>query len=101
MSVRMSRGLPGLRSGVGPDEPLVGHPEVEAVAVDLSDHHGRVTDIATSLLTATDGILGTHSIHQPQQLRTRRMFGQPPQRSLHQRRTAHDPGVVLAFAQNR
>jgi hypothetical protein len=26
----------------------------------ISDHHGRVTDIATSLLTATDGILGTH-----------------------------------------
>jgi acyl-CoA reductase-like NAD-dependent aldehyde dehydrogenase len=27
----------------------------------ISDHHGRVTDIATSLLTATDGILGTHN----------------------------------------
>jgi len=26
----------------------------------VSDHHGRVTDIATSLLTAMDGILGTH-----------------------------------------
>ena len=26
----------------------------------ISDHHDRVTDIATSLLTATDGILGTH-----------------------------------------
>jgi len=26
----------------------------------ISDHHGRVTDIATSLHTATDGILGTH-----------------------------------------
>jgi hypothetical protein len=25
-----------------------------------SDHHGRATDIATSLLTATDAILGTH-----------------------------------------
>jgi hypothetical protein len=28
----------------------------------ISDHHGRVTGIATSLLTATDGILGTHKI---------------------------------------
>jgi len=27
----------------------------------ISDHHGRVTDIATSLLTATDGIIGTHT----------------------------------------
>jgi hypothetical protein len=26
----------------------------------ISDHYGRVTGIATSLLTATDGILGTH-----------------------------------------
>lgn len=27
----------------------------------ISDHHGRATDIATSLLTATDGIIGTHN----------------------------------------
>jgi hypothetical protein len=26
----------------------------------ISDHHRRVTDIATSLLTARDGIIGTH-----------------------------------------
>jgi hypothetical protein len=26
-----------------------------------SDHHGRVTGIATSLLTAMDEILGTHT----------------------------------------
>jgi hypothetical protein len=29
----------------------------------ISDHHGRVTDIATSLLTATDGILGTQTLY--------------------------------------
>ncbi len=28
----------------------------------ISDHHGRATDIATSLLTAADGILGTHGV---------------------------------------
>jgi hypothetical protein len=28
----------------------------------IGDHHGRVTDIATSLLTTTDGIIGTHTI---------------------------------------
>jgi hypothetical protein len=27
----------------------------------ISDHHGRATDIATSLLTAPDAILGTHT----------------------------------------
>jgi hypothetical protein len=29
----------------------------------ISDHHGRVTGIATLLLTATDGIPGTHNAH--------------------------------------
>jgi hypothetical protein len=27
----------------------------------ISDHHGRATDIATSRLTATDGIIGTYN----------------------------------------
>ena len=35
MSIRITRGLPGRALGVGPDEALVAHPEVEAVAVDL------------------------------------------------------------------
>jgi hypothetical protein len=26
----------------------------------IGDHHGRAADTATLLLTATDGILGTH-----------------------------------------
>jgi hypothetical protein len=30
----------------------------------ISDHHGRVTDIATSLLTATDEILCAHSVNE-------------------------------------
>jgi hypothetical protein len=41
-----------------------------------SDHHGRITDIATSLLTAVDGIFGTHS--------------QPPQNTI----PAHTPSVA-------
>jgi len=42
----------------------------------ISDHHGRVTDIATSLPTATDGILGRHNVglaemaYQPNELDT-------------------------------
>ncbi|MDQ2873899.1 MAG: IS110 family transposase, partial [Actinomycetota bacterium] len=34
----------------------------------ISDHHLRVTDIATSLLTAADGILGTHRFRNAAQL---------------------------------
>jgi hypothetical protein len=31
----------------------------------ISDHDGRVIDVATSLLTATDGILGTQPLGEP------------------------------------
>jgi hypothetical protein len=48
MSVRMSRGLPGLL-GVGPTNPLSATPEVEAVPLDLGHvRQGRSKAVCTS-----------------------------------------------------